>query len=65
MTRILFETFTVPAKYAAIQAVLSLFASRRTTAIVMVSSDDVSHTVPILNSGLRPRNILSCSRMFL
>ena len=65
MTRILSETFNVPAVFAAIQAVLSLFASRRTTATVMDSSDDVSHTVPILNWGLRPRNVLSCSRKFL
>ena len=47
MTRIMFETFNVPAMYMASQAVLSLYASGRTTSIVMDSGDGVSHTVPI------------------
>ena len=47
MTQIMFETFNVPARYVAIQAVLSLYASGRTTAIVMDCGDDVSHTLPI------------------
>jgi len=34
MTQIMFETFNVPAMYVAIQAVLSLYASGRTTGIV-------------------------------
>ncbi|XP_014302497.1 actin, alpha skeletal muscle [Myotis lucifugus] len=33
MTQIMFETFNVPAMYVAIQAVLSLYASGRTTAL--------------------------------
>ena len=37
---------------------VDVFALRRTTAIVMNSRDDVSHTVPFLNSGLHPVNIL-------
>ena len=47
MIEIMFETFDVPAMYVAIQAVLSLYASGRTTGNVMDSGDGVPHTVPI------------------
>jgi actin-related protein len=39
MTQIMFETFNVPAMYVAIQAVLSLYSSGRTTGVVMDSGD--------------------------
>jgi len=47
MTQIMFETFSVPAMYVAIQAVLSLYASGRNTGIVLDSGDGISHTVPV------------------
>ncbi|TKC35512.1 hypothetical protein EI555_006375 [Monodon monoceros] len=47
MAHIMFKTFDTPAMYVAIQAVLSLYTSGRTTGIVMDSSDRVIHTVPI------------------
>lgn len=47
MTELMFESFNVPATYIAIQAVLSLYASGRTTGIVLDSGDGVSHVVPI------------------
>jgi centractin len=45
--QILFETFNVPALYTSVQAVLSLYASGRTTGIVLDSGDGVSHAVPV------------------
>uniref|UniRef100_A0ACB8EF11 Actin-1 n=1 Tax=Sphaerodactylus townsendi TaxID=933632 RepID=A0ACB8EF11_9SAUR len=47
MTEIMFESFKVPAMYVAVQATLALYASARTTGIVMDSGDGVTHTVPI------------------
>jgi actin len=47
MTQIMFETFSVPAMYVAIQATMSLYSAGRTTGLVCDAGDGVTHTVPI------------------
>ena len=47
IVQIMFDTFDVPAMFLGNQAVLSLYASGRTTGCVLDSGDDVTHAVPI------------------
>jgi len=58
MTQIMFETFSAPKCYIGIQAVLSLYASGRTTGIVFDCGDGVSHTVPIYEGYCLPHAVM-------
>ncbi len=54
MAEIFFEHFNVPAFYVAVQAVMALYASGRTTGIVLDAGDGVSHAVHL------PHNLHRC-----
>ena len=58
MAQIMFETFNVPAIDMATQAVLSPYASDRTTGILMDLCVDGSHPIPIYESYALPHAIL-------
>lgn len=47
MLQIMFETFNVPCVYVAVQAVMALYSTGRTTGTVFDCGDGVSHTVPV------------------
>jgi centractin len=55
--QIFFETFNVPALYTSVQAVLSLYASGRTTGIVLDIGDGVTHAVPVYEGFSMPHAI--------
>ncbi|UMM40478.1 hypothetical protein L5515_017095 [Caenorhabditis briggsae] len=57
MTEVMFESLGVPAMYVAIQAVLALYASGRTTGMILDSGDGVTHTVPIYEGYAIPHAI--------
>lgn len=57
MTEIMFEIFKVPGTFIAIQGVLSLYASGRTTGIVMDIGDGVTHTIPVYEGYYIPHAV--------
>jgi actin len=59
MTQIVFETFNTPAFYVSVQAVLSLYASGRTTGMVIDSGDGVTHAVPVYGAWTQ-RHAVEC-----
>ncbi|XP_002133542.1 actin-like [Drosophila pseudoobscura] len=56
-TQIMFETLEVPAMYVASQQVLALYASGRSTGIVLDVGDGYSHAVPIYEGYALPHAI--------
>lgn len=57
MCEMLFETFNIPAVYVSIQAVLSLYASGRTTGCVLDCGDGCCHSVPVFDGFSLPSSI--------
>merc|ERR1712137_238606 len=58
MMEIMFEKYRVPASYISIQAVLALYASGRTTGVVLDCGDGVSHVVPVYEGFSLPHAVL-------
>jgi centractin len=54
---VFFETFRTPALYFAPPAVLSLYASGRTTGVVLDVGDGVSHCVPVYEGHALPHSV--------
>ncbi|KAJ8270811.1 hypothetical protein GJAV_G00119550 [Gymnothorax javanicus] len=57
MMELMFEAFSVPYAYIAMQAVLALYASGRTTGVVFDSGDGVSHSVPVFEGYSLPHAV--------
>merc|ERR1719229_1607086 len=55
---IFFETFGCPALFVSAQAILSLYASGRTTGIVLDSGDGVTHAVPVYEGFALPHAVM-------
>ncbi|KAJ3125194.1 hypothetical protein HK098_000505 [Nowakowskiella sp. JEL0407] len=54
---VFFDTFNIPAMFMSIQAVLALYASGRTTGLVLDSGDGVTHAVPVYEGFAMPNAI--------
>lgn len=57
MCQVLFEALGVPCVYVSIQAVLSLYASGRTTGVVVDIGDGVGHVVPVYEGFSLPTSV--------
>lgn len=55
---VFFETFNAPALFVSMQAVLSLYATGRTTGVVLDCGDGVTHAVPIYEGFALPHSIM-------
>lgn len=55
---IFFETFGSPALFISWQAILSLYASGRTTGVVLDSGDGVTHAVPVFEGFALPHAVM-------
>lgn len=55
---IFFETFSCPAFFVSAQAVLALYATGRTTGVVLDSGDGVTHVVPVFEGFALPHAIM-------
>ncbi|XP_074540905.1 uncharacterized protein LOC141801666 [Halichoeres trimaculatus] len=57
MVEIMFECFSVPFTYVAMQAVLALYAAGKSTGVVFDSGDGVSHSVPVFEGYCLPHAV--------
>ncbi|KAJ1141856.1 hypothetical protein NDU88_008184 [Pleurodeles waltl] len=57
MTEVMFETLKVPAMYLSVQATLALYASAKTTGLVVDSGYGVTETVPIYDGYYLPHAV--------
>merc|ERR1740127_177747 len=55
---IFFERFGCPALFVSAQAILSLYASGRTTGVVLDSGDGVTHAVPVFEGFALPHAVM-------
>jgi actin-related protein len=57
--QIMFETFNVPAMYLGDTALFSLYATGRTSGLVVNSGDGCTHAVPIINGRVMTESVKS------
>ncbi|MEE6476282.1 hypothetical protein FKM82_011033 [Ascaphus truei] len=61
MVQIMFEVFNVPFVYVALQAVLALYSTGRTTGVVFHSGDTASYSVPVHEAYSLPHAVQKLS----